>query len=113
MKCGCILAACVTFLCVKCVDIVSPTTDVGEAAPCAKTWDQFCMCEVNLGIRILCFPSVVDRRGESEESGDDETRRRSINGDVDPRQPASTGESSPADIVSAVIEAPGQNYSTE
>lgn len=36
----------------------------------------------------------MDRRGESEESGDDETRRRSINGDVDPSQPADTGESS-------------------
>lgn len=38
--------------------------------------------------------TTVDRRGESEESGDDETRRRSINGDVDPNQPADTGESS-------------------
>lgn len=36
----------------------------------------------------------MDRRGESEESGDDETRRRSINGDVDPNQPASTSKSS-------------------
>lgn len=40
--------------------------------------------------------TTVDRRGESEESGDDETRRRSINGDVDPNQPTDTGESSPA-----------------
>lgn len=33
---------------------------------------------------------AVDRRGESEESGDDETRRKSINGEVDPNQPTAT-----------------------
>lgn len=36
--------------------------------------------------------TTVDRRGESEESGDDETRRRSINGDVDPNQPPGSGK---------------------
>lgn len=36
----------------------------------------------------------MDRRGESEESGDDETRRRSINGDVDPNQPTTTSKTS-------------------
>lgn len=36
----------------------------------------------------------MDRRGESEESGDDETRRKSINGDVDPNQPTATSRSS-------------------
>lgn len=36
----------------------------------------------------------MDRRGESEESGDDDTRRRSINGDVDPNQPTNTSKSS-------------------
>lgn len=40
----------------------------------------------------LCLLTVVDRRGESEESGDDETRRRSINGDVDPNQPPNTSK---------------------
>lgn len=45
-------------------------------------------------IYILYVMFVVDRRGESEESGDDETRRRSINGDVDPNQPTSTSKSS-------------------
>lgn len=34
----------------------------------------------------------MDRRGESEESGDDETRRRSINGDVDTNQPVTTSK---------------------
>lgn len=41
---------------------------------------------------ISCLSTTVDRRGESEESGDDETRRRSINGDVDPSQPPDTGK---------------------
>lgn len=45
-------------------------------------------------IYILYVMFVVDRRGESEESGDDETRRRSINGDMDPNQPTSTSKSS-------------------
>ncbi|KAF3858246.1 hypothetical protein F7725_011447 [Dissostichus mawsoni] len=41
----------------------------------------------------------VDRKGESEESGDDETKRKSINGNVDPNQPATTGkEESPVDM---------------
>ena len=48
-----------------------------------------CLCGE---ISSLCLLTVVDRRGESEESGDDETRRRSINGDVDPNQPATTGK---------------------
>lgn len=52
------------------------------------------VCVARLRIHILCFMFVVDRRGESEESGDDETRRRSINGDVDPNQPTSTSKSS-------------------
>lgn len=47
------------------------------------------------------FYISVDRRGESEESGDDETRRKSINGDVDPNQPTSTSESSLAPTCSA------------
>lgn len=34
----------------------------------------------------------VDRRGESEESGDDETKRKSLNGEVDSLQAPSTGE---------------------
>ncbi len=34
----------------------------------------------------------MDRRGESEESGDDETKRKSLNGEVDPLQAPSTGE---------------------
>lgn len=34
----------------------------------------------------------VDRRGESEESGDDETKRKSLNGEVEiDSQQASTG----------------------
>lgn len=37
-----------------------------------------------------CVLLAVDRRGESEESGDDETKRKSINGEVDPQQ-SSTG----------------------
>lgn len=41
-------------------------------------------------------PDLVDRRGESEESGDDETRRKSVNGEVDPNQPATTGKTSQA-----------------
>lgn len=41
---------------------------------------------------LFCLSTTVDRRGESEESGDDETRRRSINGDVDPSQPPDTGK---------------------
>ncbi|CAB1326047.1 unnamed protein product [Coregonus sp. 'balchen'] len=41
----------------------------------------------------------VDRKGESEESGDDETRRKSINGEVDPNQPPATvKEESPVDM---------------
>ncbi|KPP58340.1 hypothetical protein Z043_123843 [Scleropages formosus] len=44
--------------------------------------------------RRLCAPVLlppftvtsVDRKGESEESGDDETKRRSLNGEVDPQQ---------------------------
>lgn len=50
--------------------------------------------EVELLFSSLCLLTVVDRRGESEESGDDETRRRSINGDVDPNQPTNTSNSS-------------------
>lgn len=65
--------------------------------PSVKQWhlifNQSCIWVVQLRIYILCFLFVVDRRGESEESGDDETRRRSINGDVDPNQPASTSKS--------------------
>lgn len=38
-----------------------------------------------------CVLTAVDRRGESEESGDDETKRKSINGEVDPQRP-STGD---------------------
>lgn len=39
----------------------------------------------------IFFPMfAVDRRGESEESGDDDTRRKSINGEVDPNQPTAT-----------------------
>lgn len=38
--------------------------------------------------------TAVDRRGESEESGDDETKRKSINGEADPQQP-STGDNLP------------------
>ncbi len=34
----------------------------------------------------------MDRRGESEESGDDETKRKSLNGEVDSLQAPSTGE---------------------
>lgn len=37
----------------------------------------------------------VDRRGESEESGDDETKRKSLNGEVDSLQAPSTGEWDP------------------
>ena len=66
--------------------------------PSVKQWylivNQFCIGVVQLRIDIICFLLLVDRRGESEESGDDETRRRSINGDVDPNQPASTSKSS-------------------
>uniref|UniRef100_A0A3Q2YYG9 Protein phosphatase 1 regulatory subunit 7 n=1 Tax=Hippocampus comes TaxID=109280 RepID=A0A3Q2YYG9_HIPCM len=41
----------------------------------------------------------VDRRGESEESGDDETRKKSINGDMDPNLPPATSkEESPVDM---------------
>ncbi|XP_036841668.1 protein phosphatase 1 regulatory subunit 7 isoform X2 [Oncorhynchus mykiss] len=41
----------------------------------------------------------VDRKGESEESGDDETRRKSINGEVDLNQPPATvKEESPVDM---------------
>ncbi|KAG7272484.1 hypothetical protein CRUP_005956 [Coryphaenoides rupestris] len=41
----------------------------------------------------------VDRRGESEESGDDETRRKSINGEQDSSQPSTTiKEESPVDM---------------
>lgn len=56
---------------------------------------QLCICTVKLSYSLpLCVLTVVDRRGESEESGDDETRRRSINGDVDPNQPTATSKSS-------------------
>lgn len=64
------------------------------APPPGNIWTQSCTCEVNSFIHVPCFLLVVDRRGESEESGDDDTRRRSINGDVDPGQAAGTGESS-------------------
>ncbi|KAK5610358.1 Protein phosphatase 1 regulatory subunit 7 [Crenichthys baileyi] len=47
----------------------------------------------------------VDRRGESEESGDDETRTKSINGDVDPSQPTGTSkEESPVDMDTITLE---------
>uniref|UniRef100_A0A8C1Y0C4 Protein phosphatase 1 regulatory subunit 7 n=1 Tax=Cyprinus carpio TaxID=7962 RepID=A0A8C1Y0C4_CYPCA len=41
----------------------------------------------------------VDRRGESEESGDDETKRKSLNGEVDSLQaPSTVPEESPVDM---------------
>lgn len=40
----------------------------------------------------ISFLTLVDRRGESEESGDDETKRKSLNGEVDSLQAPSTGE---------------------
>lgn len=49
---------------------------------------------VKLSFSSLCLLTLVDRRGESEESGDDDTRRKSINGDVDPNQPVNTSKSS-------------------
>ncbi|KAG9343633.1 hypothetical protein JZ751_013803 [Albula glossodonta] len=41
----------------------------------------------------------VDRKGESEESGDEETKRKSLNGEVDPQQSPSAGkEEVPVDM---------------
>ncbi|KAI2667450.1 hypothetical protein H4Q32_003931 [Labeo rohita] len=54
-------------------------------------------CRAGRGLfSALC---TVDRRGESEESGDDETKRKSLNGEVDSLQaPSTVPEESPVDM---------------